>query len=168
MQRNIRLSLVVAVSDNDVIGKNNQLLWHLPNDLKFFKNTTWGMPVIMGRKTYESMGRPLKGRTNIVITRQSGWDPGVGVEVVGSIEEAIAAAGATDAQEAFVVGGGEIYSQTLPLADTIYLTRVHTSIDGDTWFSLTNTNGFELLSALDFQADDKHQFAYTFEVWKRI
>src|SRR4029453_13963984 len=100
--------------------KNNRLLWHLPNDMKFFKNTTWAMPVIMGRKTFESLGKPLVGRTNIVITRQKDWKA-EGVKPVETIDDAIRAAQATDALEAYVVGGGEIYKQTLPLTNRIYL-----------------------------------------------
>ena len=100
----IRVSLVVAVSENNVIGKNNQLLWNLPNDMKFFKNTTWGMPVIMGRKTFESLGKPLPGRTNIVITRKPEWEA-PGTITVASLDEAIHAAEQTDAREVFVIGG---------------------------------------------------------------
>src|ERR1044072_8486574 len=115
------LSQVVAAADNNAIGKNNQLLWSLPNDMKFFKNTTWGMPVIMGRKTYESLGKPLAGRTNIIITRQQNWQP-EGAFVVHDIKEARAQAAETDAKEAFIIGGGEIYRQTLPITQRIYLT----------------------------------------------
>src|SRR6476661_3569668 len=100
----IKISLVVAVSDNRVIGKDNQLLWNLPNDMKFFKNTTWGMPVIMGRKTFESLGKPLPGRTNIVITRKSGWQA-PGTVVAASLDDALKAAENTDAKEVFVIGG---------------------------------------------------------------
>ncbi|WP_205512451.1 dihydrofolate reductase [Longitalea arenae] len=160
------LSQVVAAADNNAIGKNNQLLWTLPNDMKFFKNTTWGMPVIMGRKTYESLGKPLAGRTNIIITRQQQWQP-EGVIVVHDIEEAKAAAAATDAKEAFIIGGGEIYRQTLPITQRVYLTRVHASVEGDTYFPELNTADWELLSQLDFTADEKHAYAYSFQVWQR-
>ncbi len=101
------ISLVVAATENNVIGKDNRLLWRLPNDMKFFKNTTWAMPVIMGRKTFESMGKPLAGRTNIVITRQKDWTA-EGAIAVQSLEDALQAAADTDAKEAFVIGGGEI------------------------------------------------------------
>src|SRR5687768_9858936 len=104
------ISLVVAVSENNVIGKDNQLLWHLPNDMKFFKNITWAMPVIMGRKTFESMGKPLKGRTNIVVTRKEGLKV-EGVITANGLNEAIQAAHETDAKEVFIIGGGEIYKQ---------------------------------------------------------
>ena len=103
------ISLVVAASENNVIGKNNQLLWHLPKDMKFFKNVTWGMPVVMGRKTFESMGsKPLGGRKNIIITRQSGWNA-EGVSVVNSLDNAIGLADQLNYKELFVIGGGEIY-----------------------------------------------------------
>lgn len=163
----IRLSLVVAVSENQVIGKNNQLLWNLPNDTKFFKNTTWGMPVIMGRKTFESLGKPLAGRTNIVITRQENWKP-EGTIVVSSLERAIMEAEATDALEAFVIGGGQVYEQAIPLANRIYYTRVHTTVDGDAFFPVIDRTQFKLVSELPFGADEKHAFAYTFEIWDRI
>lgn len=160
------IALVVAAAENNVIGKDNQLLWRLPNDMKFFKNTTWGMPVIMGRKTFESLGKPLAGRTNIVITRQEAWQA-PGAQVVKSLEEAIAAAGDTDAKEAFVIGGGEIYALALPLAQRIYLTRVHTRLEGDTYFPEFDQQQWELLSNLDFPADEKHAYAYSFQVWRR-
>lgn len=161
------LSQVVAAAENNAIGKNNQLLWTLPNDMKFFKNTTWGMPVIMGRKTYESLGKPLVGRTNIIITRQQNWQP-EGVFVVHDIKEAMAQAAKTDAKEAFIIGGGEIYRQTLPMTQRVYLTRVHTTIDGDAFFPEINKADWELLSQLDFNADEKHAYAYSFQVWQRI
>lgn len=160
------IALVVAAAENNVIGKNNQLLWRLPNDMKFFKNTTWGMPVIMGRKTFESLDKPLAGRTNIVITRQDAWEA-PGTQVVKSLEESIAVAADTDAKEAFVIGGGEIYALALPLAQRIYLTRVHTSLEGDTYFPEFDGQQWELLSNLDFPADEKHAYAYSFQVWGR-
>jgi dihydrofolate reductase len=160
------LSQVVAASTNNVIGKNNQLLWNLPNDTKFFKNTTWGFPAIMGRKTFESLGKPLAGRTNIIITRQQQWKP-EGAIVVSNIDEAIAAAAETDAKEAFIIGGGEIYKQTLPLVQRVYLTRVHAIVEGDTTFPEISEKEWELLSQLDFNADEKHAYAYSFQVWQR-
>jgi len=160
------LSQVVAAASNNAIGKNNQLLWTLPNDTKFFKNTTWGMPVIMGRKTYESLGKPLAGRTNIIITRQQ-YQAAEGVFVVHDIKEAMAAATETDAKEAFIIGGGEIYRQTLPITQRIYLTRVHTTIEGDTYFPEISETEWQLLSQLDFTADEKHAYAYSFQVWQR-
>lgn len=163
------VSLIVAASENNAIGKNNQLLWHLPNDLKFFKNTTWGMPVVMGRKTYESIaGDPLPGRFNIVVTRNTAWNPGrADVWVVPTIEEAIAKAKETDCKEVFVIGGGEIYRQSLAMAHKVYLTRVHTRIDGDTFFPELPPAAWTLVNQVDFPADEKHAYAYSFQVWER-
>lgn len=160
-------SLVVAASTNNVIGKDNKLLWSLPNDMKFFKNSTWGMPVVMGRKTFESLGKALNGRTNIVITRQADFTA-EGVKVVGSLDEAMLAAADADAKEIYVIGGGEIYKQALPIAHRVYITRVHTVIDGDTFFPELKSTDWKLLSRLDFKADAKHAFDYSFEVWERI
>jgi len=160
------LSSVVAASTNNIIGKDNQLLWRLPNDTKFFKNTTWGMPVVMGRKTFESLGKALTGRTNIVITRKKDWTPD-GVKVVSNLDEAMAAAADADAKEAFIIGGGEIYKQTMPLVNRIYITRVHAILQGDTSFPVIDEKEWELLSQLDFKADEKHKYDYCFQVWQR-
>jgi dihydrofolate reductase len=165
----MHISLVVAASTNNVIGKNNQLLWHLPNDLKFFKNTTWAMPVIMGRKTFESVNsQPLRGRINIVISRNPQeiiLDEHV--KKAASLQEAIEIAGTTDAKEAFVVGGGQIYAEALPIAHKIYLTRVHSVIEGDVFFPAFEENEWKLVSNLNFSADEKHAYAYSFQVWER-
>lgn len=161
------INLVVAATENNVIGKDNKLLWHLPNDLTFFKNTTWGMPMIMGRKTYESMGKPLKGRTNIVITSNRGYSPGEGVIVVDSIEQAVDESAKTDAKECFVIGGGEIFRQSMPVAQRIYMTRVHTAMKGDTYFPGINENEWTLASSTHFDTDAKHAFSYSFEIWQR-
>src|SRR5258708_31380540 len=122
------ISLIAAASTNNVIGKDNKLLWHLPNDMKFFRNTTWGMPVVMGRKTYDALsGEPLPGRFNFVITRNKDWDPrNEKVKVVASLVDALRAAEDTDCKETFVIGGGQIYTEAMPVADKIYMTRVHT------------------------------------------
>lgn len=160
------ISMVVAAADNNVIGKNNKLLWHLPNDMAFFKNITWGMPVIMGRKTYQSLGKPLKGRTNIVVTSNKGFAPG-GVIVVNSINEAVDEAALTDARECYIIGGGEIYRQALTQANTIYMTRVHVSPAGDTYFPSINESHWKKISSTPFESDDKHAYSYTFEVWQR-
>lgn len=160
------ISLVVAASENNVIGKDNRLLWHLPNDMKFFKNTTWGMPVIMGRKTFESLGKPLTGRTNIVMTRDREW-AAKGTTVTANMDEAMKAAAETDAKEVFVIGGGEIFKQVLPQANRVYLTRVHTKLEGDAFFPELPAKDWKLLSQLDFTADAKHAFAYSFQVWQR-
>jgi dihydrofolate reductase len=162
------ISLIAAASTNNAIGKNNQLLWHLPNDLKFFKNTTWGMPVIMGRKTFESVNKPLPGRINIVITRQPNWKA-EGVIVATDLNDALKKAAETNCKEYFIIGGGEIYKQSIAIADKIYLTRVHTVIDdADTFFSAVDENKWEQVSNEDFRADEKHAFAYSFQIWKKI
>ena len=160
------ISLLVAAAENNAIGKNNQLLWHLPNDLKFFKNTTWGMPVIMGRKTFEAVNKPLPGRFNIVITRQADWNAD-GVIVATDLNNALQKAKATNCNEIFVIGGGEIYKQAMELADTIYLTRVHANIDGDTFFPIIDESKWQLTTNQDFGVDEKHAFAYSFQTWKR-
>ena len=160
------ISLIVAASENNAIGKNNQLLWHLPNDLKFFKNTTWGMPVIMGRKTFEAVNKPLPGRFNIVITRQAGWKAD-GVIVAKDLKEALQKAAETNCKEIFIIGGGEIYKQSMEIADKIYLTRVHATIEGDTFFPMVDENKWQLITNEDFGVDEKHAFAYSFQVWER-
>ena len=160
------ISLIVAAAENNAIGKKNQLLWHLPNDLKFFKNTTWGMPVIMGRKTFEAVNKTLPGRFNIVITRQQGWNA-ADVIVATDLNDAIKKAAETNCKEVFIIGGGEIYKQSIETADKIYLTRVHATIDGDTFFPVIDENKWQLTSNQDFTADEKHAFAYSFQTWKR-
>lgn len=161
------ISIIVAASTNNVIGKNNLLPWHLPSDMKYFKNTTWGMPILMGRKTFESMGsKPLPGRMNIIITRQEGWTA-EGVVVVNSWNDALFVAKESDSKEVFVIGGGEIFADTFKKADKIYMTRVHTMIDGDVFFPAINEKEWKLLSAKTCKADEKHAFDYTFELWER-
>ncbi len=160
------VSFVLAASENNVIGKNNQLPWHLPNDLKYFKNITWAMPVIMGRKTFESSGTALPGRTNIVITRQADWKA-EGAIVVPHLDGAVKAATDTDAKEVFIIGGGDIFRQTLPLANKIYLTRVHAVVDGDTYFFDLEDAEWKLVSELHCKADEQHAFDYSFQLWER-
>jgi len=163
------ISLIAAASTNNVIGKDNKLLWHLPNDMKFFRNTTWGMPVVMGRKTYDALaGEPLPGRFNFVITRNRDWDPhNDKVKVVSSLESAIEGARETDCKEVFVIGGGEIYMQSMSVASKIYLTRVHTVVEGDAFFPVVDESLWQLTSNLDFPVDEKHAYAYSFQVWER-
>jgi dihydrofolate reductase len=161
------VNLVVAATENNVIGKDNRLLWHLPNDMAFFKNITWGMPVIMGRKTFESMGGPLKGRTNIVITSRRDYHSGDAV-AVSSVDDAIGAALETDAKECYVIGGGEIYKLAWPITTRIYMTRVHAKLDGDTFFPAIDEKEWKITSSSRFEADEKHAYPYTFEVWQRI
>jgi len=161
------ISFVVAASENNVIGKNNQLLWHLPKDMKFFKNVTWAMPVVMGRKTFESMGsKPLTGRKNIVITRQPGWKA-EGVSVVNSVDAATALATEMNYKEIFIIGGGEIYLIAFERANKIYITRVHAELEGDTYFPVIEKNDWKLVSNADNPADEKHAYAFSFQLWER-
>lgn len=135
----MKLSLIVAAAQNGVIGRDNQLPWHLPEDLKYFKATTLGKPIIMGRKTFASIGKPLPGRTNIVITRQSGWSA-AGVLIAQSVEQAVTMGREVGSQqqpaaeEVMVIGGAEIYRHALPIADRVYLTRIHADVEGDAYF----------------------------------
>ena len=162
------LSLIVAASENNAIGKNNLLLWHLPNDLKFFKNTTWAMPVAMGRKTFESLGnKPLNGRLNIVITRQKDFTA-AGIAVVNNLDDAIFLAQQHDYKELMILGGGEIYKQSIDKADKIYITRVHAIFDdADTFFPEIDENKWKLISNQDFFADEKHAYDYSFQLWEK-
>ena len=156
MQKNI----IVAISDNNAIGKNNELLWHISEDLRFFRRTTLGWPVIMGRKTFESIGRALPGRVNVVISR--GFTTGEDVEVVGSLEEAFATAESTNLEKCFVMGGGQIYAQALELADRLVVTHVHTIIeDADTFFPPIDPQVWEVAQRSELFTDE--ETGYTFE-----
>ncbi len=159
------LSIIVAASDNNVIGHGNTLLWKLPADMKRMKDLTMGHPLIMGRKTHESVGRALPGRRNIVITRQQKEFPGC--EVVASLEEALAAVKDDPSGEAFIFGGGDVYRQALPMTDRIHMTRVHGTFEGDTTFPALTPDEWELASSDDHPADDRNEYAFTFEVWQR-
>ncbi len=156
----MKLSLIVAANPEGAIGKDNQLLWHLPEDLKRFKRLTMGKPILMGRKTFESIGKPLPGRTSFVITRNSGFHS-EGIVICASLKDAVDKARSTGAEEAFVIGGGEIYARALPLADQIYLTRVYNNINGDAFFSIPDQNQWTIVSREFHEADDRH--AYDFE-----
>ncbi|MEO6135718.1 MAG: dihydrofolate reductase [Ginsengibacter sp.] len=158
---------IVAASENNVIGNDGELPWRLPNDFKYFKNTTWSMPVIMGRKTFESLKKDLPGRINIVLTKKEGWKDD-NVQVAKDLGDAIEKATACDTKEIFIIGGGEIFNQTLPDVDRIYLTRVHTTIDGDTYYPELKKDEWALIKSDSFPADDKNNYPYTFEVWERI
>ena len=159
---------IVAVSINNIIGKDFALLWTLPNDMKHFKNKTWALPVVMGRKTFYSLGNtPLNGRLNIVITRQKDFTA-EGIGVVSDIEAAIELCQKEDYKEVMIIGGGEIYKQTLPITNKIYLTRVHTTIEGDTSYPELDSTEWQLEFEENFNADAKHAFDYSFQTWKRI
>jgi dihydrofolate reductase len=159
------LELVVAVAENDVIGRGNQLPWHLPADLRHFKSLTLGKPVLMGRKTYVSIGKALPGRTNIVLSRAAGFSPGDCV-VAKTLEEARIAAGPASAL--MVIGGAEIYRQCLPLASRIHLTLIHAQIeDGDTVFAGWRGAEWDESSRERHEADDKNAYAYSFITLER-
>ena len=160
------ISIIVAISKNQVIGKNNQLIWHLPKDMKFFMDTTMDTIVIMGRKNYESIGRPLPGRTTIVLTKNKDYKV-EGCHVVFSIEEGIALAKALDENELMIIGGGEIYNQTLPLTQKIYYTTVHFDFEGDTFYPSLSESEWELLTEDFHAADEKNKYDYTFKEYKR-
>lgn len=164
------LSSIVAMSENRVIGVDNQLPWHLPEDLKYFKRITMGHPIIMGRKTYESIGRPLPGRTNIVVTRQAEWDA-EGVVATHSVDEALQVAArqvASDGvEEAFMIGGEELFRQSLHKMDRIYLTQVHAHIDGDAYFPEFDRSQWEEVERIDHEPDHRNPYAYSFLVLNR-
>jgi dihydrofolate reductase len=166
----MRISLVVAAAEDNAIGGNNDLLWKLPNDMRFFKNLTWGMPVIMGRKTFFSMsGKPLPGRFNIVVTRNpAAFSEQEGVWIASNLDQALALAASTDCKEAFVIGGGEIYSESMKVANRIYLTRVHAHFPGaDVHFPEINLAVFSKTDSNSMPVDQRHAHAYTFETWER-
>lgn len=160
------LSLLLAASENGVIGKDNKLPWHLPDDLKYFKNLTWGLPILMGRKTFDSIGKPLPGRKSIVITRDENWKHD-GVTVVHSIKEAIVAAAAFGAKEIFVIGGAQIFLTALPQANRIYLTRIHHRFDGDVFFPEISVEEWKIVTTRFCEADEKNAYDHTFQVWER-
>lgn len=166
----MKLSMIVAAAQNRVIGRDNALPWYLPNDLKYFKQTTLGKPIIMGRKTYESIGKPLPGRTNIVITRQTDYQPD-GVKVVHSVAEARDLAESVcliDGQEeAMIMGGAEIYTLALPDADRLYLTEVHADVDGDAYFPEYDKTEWQEISREDFSAEGPNPYNYSFVVYDK-
>jgi dihydrofolate reductase len=157
----MKLSLIVAANLDGVIGQDNQLLWRLPKDLKRFKSLTMGKPILMGRKTFESIGRPLPGRTSIVITRNPTYKR-EGVIVTTSIDDAINRALETGASESFVIGGGEIYDLLLPLAHRIYFTRVHNRLPGDAYFTIPEKSDWQLVASERHYADENHACDFEF------
>jgi dihydrofolate reductase len=159
------ISLIVAVAENGAIGSDNRLPWHLPDDLKRFKALSLGKPVIMGRRTFDSIGRPLPGRTNIVISRQAGLAI-EGVRVVHSLDAALAAAGAVP--EIVVIGGAEIFRQVLPRTSTIHLTRVHARVEGDVFFPELEPAQWREAAVEHHAADERHQYAFSFVTLQRI
>lgn len=167
----MNLAIIVAQAKNRVIGVNNKLPWHLPEDLRYFKQVTMGKPIIMGRNTYESIGRPLPGRTNIVISRQESYAP-KGVKVVSSLDAAIELAESVamidGASEAMVIGGGQIYAQALDKADRLYLTEVDAEIEGDAWFPEFVRDDWKEVGREDFSAEGPNPYNYSFIVLDKI
>jgi dihydrofolate reductase len=163
-QSPINISLIVATSENNAIGKDNQLLWHLPADLKHFKDITTGHPILMGRKTYESIGRPLPNRRNIVITRQEDLTI-AGVEIATSITEAISLC--STEKEVFIIGGAEIYKSALPFAHRIYLTTVHQHYEADAFFPALTMDDWNTIHQEYHHPDEKNSVAYTFSTLER-
>ena len=159
------ITLIAAVAENNALGKDNQLLWHLPDDFKRFKNITSGHYIIMGRKTFESFPKPLPNRTHIIITRQKKY-PSENCIVVDSLQKAIAIC--PPAEELFIIGGGEIYNQSIEIADKLDITRVHNTFDADTFFPEIDLNKWKLTSAEFHSKDEKHNFDFTFETYTRI
>ena len=162
----MRISLIVAMSTGGVIGAGGDLPWRLSADLRRFKALTMGNHIVMGRKTYESIGRALPGRTMIVVTRQSNYAAEFAT-VVHSLAEAIDVARAAGDEEAFIIGGGEIYQQSLPLVERIYLTRVNAHVDGDTYFPELDLSRWRLIEHEEHDADAKNEFPFRFEIYER-
>ncbi len=160
---NPMISIIVAVAENGVIGDKNALLWHISEDLKHFKSVTTGHPVIMGRKTFESLGRPLPNRTNVVITRRQLEIPGC--RVVHSLEEAVRLF--PEDEEVFVIGGAQIYAEALPLARRFYLTRVFRAYEGDTVFPAWDEADWRPVSSESFPCGKDYPFAFAFELYER-
>ncbi len=161
----MQISAIVAMAENRAIGKNNQLLWHLPADLQHFKQLTWGKPILMGRKTYQSIGRPLPGRSNIIITRDESFTA-EGCLVVHSIPDALAVV--KDTPEVMVIGGAELYQQMLPLTQRIYLTLIHQPFLADTFFPELKTNEWQEIEKIDHPADEKNNYPYSFLILQKI
>ena len=159
------ISIIVAASENDVIGRQGELPWRLSDDLKHFKALTMGKPIVMGRRTWASIGRPLPGRQNIVVTRQRDFGA-EGCDVVASLEDAVAAAG--DADEIVVIGGSQIYALALPLAERLYLTRVHADVEGDASFPAVDATRWCLVADEHHEADERNEYDFSFRVYDRV
>ena len=153
------LSLIVAMDENRLIGSHNDLPWHLPADLAFFKRTTMGKPIIMGRKTHESIGKPLPGRRNIIVTRDEKFSA-EGCDVVNSIDAALRLC--EGEEEVMLIGGASLYQQTIDRAARLYITRIHHEFDGDTWFPAIDATQWKIEKQEDFDADHGNPYAYSF------
>ncbi len=158
--------MIAAVAQNHVIGRKNDLPWHLPDDFAFFKRKTSHHPIIMGRKSLESLGKPLPNRTNIVITRNKGLQA-AGVTIVHTLDEAIAAARSINQEEIFVIGGAEVYTMALPVATTLYLTEIHRDYEGDAYFPEVDKREWNEVSRVPHAADERHEVGFDFVTYER-
>lgn len=161
----MQISAIVAMSENRVIGKDNKLPWHLPADLKYFKKVTQGKPILMGRKTFESIGRPLPNRTNIVLTRDGNFQA-AGCVVVDSVQAAFAAV--ADQEEVFVIGGALLFKELLPRVQRLYLTVIHQNFEGDAFFPELNLNEWKEVERMDNESDEQNLYKYSFIVLDKI
>ena len=159
------ITIVVAMGLGNEIGANNQLLWHLPTDLKHFKEITSGHPIIMGRKTYESIGKPLPNRTNIVVSRKKDWFE-EGILIVGSLKEALKFAKKMD-EEIFIIGGGNIYEQTIDLADQLEVTQVKANLEADVFFPKIDEKIWKKTNETLHEKDEKNEYDFSFQTWER-
>ncbi|MFM4835843.1 type 3 dihydrofolate reductase [Aeromonas veronii] len=162
----MKISMIAAMAHDRVIGKDNQMPWHLPADLAHFKRVTLGKPVLMGRKTFESIGRPLPGRRNLVISRNPDYQA-EGIEVVGSVEAALALLAGSSVEELMVIGGGHLYAEMLPSADCLYLTQIDLAVEGDTRFPAFDDGHWQRVDCESNPADEKNPHPYSFETWLR-
>lgn len=163
----MKIIAIVAASENNVIGKGNQMPWHLPLDFKFFKETTSGSPIIMGKNTWYSIGRPLPNRTNIIVSTTMPEEP-QGTTITESMEEALALCRYKQAETAFIIGGGALYASTQDMWDEIFMTRVHTHInEGEVFFPEIDASIWTMTEAKAYAADDRHAYAFTIEHWIR-
>lgn len=161
----MHISAIVAMSENRVIGRNNQLPWHLPADLRHFKQITMGHPIVMGRKTYASIGRPLPGRRNIIISRNTNFQT-QGCEVFNTIDDALLAL--KNAEDIFVIGGAQLFEEFLPRIETLYLTVVHADISGDVFFPEMDSSQWQEIVREDHLADGDNEYAYSFITLKKV
>lgn len=159
-----KVSLIVAMDENNLIGSDNGLPWQMPADLAFFKRTTMGKPIVMGRKTFESIGKPLAGRRNIVVTRDPSFSA-EGCDVVNSIEAAIALC--QEDEEVMLIGGASLYQQSFELATDLYITRIHHQFEGDTWFPEFEKSEWKIENQENFEADHSNPYAYSFTKFVR-
>ncbi|WP_291787128.1 dihydrofolate reductase [Cecembia sp.] len=163
----MKISIIVAKAKNDVIGKDNELIWKLSSDLKLFKKLTTGHHIIMGRKTYESVGRPLPNRTSVVVTRNKEYSLPEGHIVAHSLKEAIQVCIGKQLSQVFIIGGAEIYKEALPIADELFITHVDASPEGDAFFPCIDTDIWHAISTEHYEKDKNNQYSFDFVIYKR-